>query len=92
MVLVVILSCLVSYFFGRADQDDESLTGLAMSFFIVAIIFGIFGAIKASDSRNTPKYIIKENVQLPDSSYGKIDSVYYKIEGTIYNQSQLKKD
>jgi hypothetical protein len=49
-----------------------------------------FGTYLDTHVDETPKYRINDKVQLPDNTWGNIDSVAYKIEGVWYNQKLLK--
>lgn len=95
IILIIMVICfIIGALVGSADLDIFS--GVFISGILV-LIFLLFNILVFPDTnslvgRNIPKFNLNENVGLPNGSIGKIDSVYYKVEGKIYLQSNLKKD
>lgn len=59
--------------------------------FSLTLIFLISLSIYVgSTGKELPKYHINDKVLLPDTTWGNIDSVAYKVEGVWYNQEILK--
>lgn len=64
--------------------------GFRVMIVLILLLAYYANSINYINNPNKPKYYINDKVMLPDSTYGKIDSVAYKIEGNWYNQKVLK--
>lgn len=81
-LIVVVFSCLTFIY------EEGMRKGLSL---LLALIFLLsLGIYVGSTGKELPKYHINDKVLLPDTTWGNIDSVAYKVEGVWYNQEILK--
>ena len=87
-LFITVLIMLIVLFILTFIEDDGRRQVISS---LLTIIFMVFLYIYDNSIGNQlPKYHINDKVQLPDNTWGNIDSVAYKVEGVWYNQEVLK--
>lgn len=91
----ILAVAVIMYFAGRIDEDNPNNQG--GWFWMPVILLMIFGISAGFDhpnhfvtGKNKPRFFKQETVMLPDSTYGKVNEIYYSVEGVIYKQEVLK--
>lgn len=85
LVVIIMMTVLVLLTFITYNSLRQGLTILLLIIFMVSL-----SIYDNTIKKVLPKYKINDKVQLPDNTWGNIDSVAYKIEGVWYNQKVLK--
>ena len=92
-VTEVILLIAIWFYSGMIVKEttkEDKFIPFFITIFISFILLFISHVIEEARGVERPKFFIKEVVTKPDGSVGRADSIYYKIEGEIYNQENLK--
>ena len=98
LIVCLIIAFYVGVSYG-AENDGESNEGLReFIFFIVLLVstlilwmhYEIFSDTHRLWGVKHSNYKISDHVILPDGSAGKVDDIYYYIEGDLFAQDSLK--
>lgn len=95
MIWYVIFVLVFGYAMGRADESEDTGLGFLFGCFAAFIGFGVYLGFAGENGvygEHRADFHKTETVRLPDSTFGKVDSIYYKVEGKIYNEKALKSE
>jgi hypothetical protein len=75
---------------GTGEPFVIALVGVVVCALVIVIHWAAVGDSHVLFGEDKPNFYINENVSLPDGSIGRIDNVYYLIEGNIIVQDSLR--
>ena len=92
LTLLIFTIGFYSGFNGGKDQKKKLSYNIGLS--ISVVVFSLYYILNEEThplyGTDTADYMRNDHVILPDSTSGKIEQIYYLVEGEIYPETKLK--